>query len=334
MRCVPNPNPGTTTTTLPGGTNNCSPGQKELTLAVPVADRAHPELGNGSDLDNGWTGTSHKFPVIGGAGLQYCLSGCDGTTTFACQGSGPTGTGTNGATFGAPLPLLAANVPVCVVNTFVDSVLTGTYNLQTGEAGSAATPNLVHPTSTVLLRATFPGEVCPKCEGAANIGDKRTCSSSSTNAGRAPTVNGEVTVAGKGLYELSSDCPPKGDQQGTNLDIKLPFTTGETTPLVGPTPWRDDQGPQTQDDQCGAGACNATCTGAACVAMSNGQCVDAKGGIFQLCCSSNTATPCFPTRGGGSITRSGHPGLPGRGRCSCPRRCRCGRSAFAVFAAP
>jgi hypothetical protein len=145
VRCVPNPNPGTTTTTLPGGTNNCSPGQKELTLAVPVADGAHPELGNGSDLDNGWTGTSHNFPVIGGSSLVYCLSGCDVTTTFDCTATGTTGAGTaNGATFGAPLPLLAANVPVCVVNQFVDTTLNGTYNLQTGAAGSAANPNLVH----------------------------------------------------------------------------------------------------------------------------------------------------------------------------------------------
>src|SRR5262249_57458209 len=81
---------------LPAGTGpsivSCpkreSPGlPSQITLTVPTADRAHPELGNGSDLDNGWTGTSHNFPVIGGSSLKYCLSGCDGTSTFECTGT-------------------------------------------------------------------------------------------------------------------------------------------------------------------------------------------------------------------------------------------------------
>src|SRR5262249_21678207 len=113
-----------------------------LTVTVPVADRQHPELGNGSDLDNGWTGTSHNFPVIGGSSLKYCLSGCDSKTTFNCTGTGSTAANggdptqtLNGATFGAPLPLLAANVPVCVVNQFQDTTLNATFNLQTGDSG-------------------------------------------------------------------------------------------------------------------------------------------------------------------------------------------------------
>jgi hypothetical protein len=317
VRCLPSTGPTTTTTTLP---SNCAPGQKSLTMTVPLEDPAHPELGNGSDLDNGWTGTSHNFPVIGGSTLFYCLSGCDGTTTFDCQASGATGAGTpNGPTFGAPLPLLAANVPVCVVNQFADATLTGTYNLQTGEAGSAANPNLVHLTSNVYLRSSFP-EVCPRCQGAAvqGIGDTGTCSSTARNAGASCTVNGEVTVAGKGFYLLSSDCTPLGDQPPTGLDIKLPFTTGAATPLVGPLPCPG----QTNDDGCNGGACNAGCTGAACVATDDaGNCVDAKGGLSQLCCASNTATPCFPTRGGGSITRVGHPGTNGQTLLSAATFC-------------
>jgi hypothetical protein len=312
VRCLPctGASCGTTTTTIPP---TCAADQKELVLTTPVADRGHPELGNGSDLDNGWTGTSHNFPVIGGSSLHYCVSGCDGVSTFACQASGATGAGTpNGPTFGAPLPLLTTGVPVCVINQFVDSTLTGTYDLQTGEAGSAANPNLVHLASQVWLRTKFPGEVCPRCQGpnVHGIGDKGTCSSSAKNAGDACVVNGEVTVAGQTLYELSSDCSPQGDNPQPNgiLDIKLPFTTGEATPLVGPKPCPG----QTQDDSCGPGACNATCTGSACVAMNNGQCIDAKGGISQLCCSNNTATPCFPTRNGGSIRRTGHPGTDGQ----------------------
>jgi hypothetical protein len=168
----------------------------------------------------------------------------------------------------------------------------------------------VHLTSQVYLRTTFP-EVCPRCQGpnVHGVNDKGTCSSSAKNAGDACTVNGEVTVAGKGLYELSSDCVPLGDSAPTGLDIQLPFATGEATPLVGPKPCPG----QSQDDSCGTGSCTATCTGAACAGTdAAGNCIDAKGGISQLCCSNNTTIPCFPTRGGGSITRTGHPGTDGQ----------------------
>jgi hypothetical protein len=184
----------------------------------PPFDPNHPELGNGSDLDNGWTGTSHNFPVIDGSSLKYCLTGCDSVSTFDCELSGTTAVSgdsnpLNGATFGAPLPLLAANVPVCVVNRFQDPVLTGHYNLQTGEAGTPDNPNTVNLFSDVYLRTSFTGEVCPRCNvpgGGGKLGDKGTCSSSAKNAGAACVVDGEVTVAGKGLYLLSSACTPLG----------------------------------------------------------------------------------------------------------------------------
>src|SRR5262249_28957824 len=94
---------GSTTGTCPNGT----PGQpNQVTLTVPPT---------GSDLDNGWTGTSHNFPIINGSQLRYCLDGCDGTTTFQCTGTGATGPRPlNGAAFGAPLPLLPLGPPVGV----------------------------------------------------------------------------------------------------------------------------------------------------------------------------------------------------------------------------
>jgi hypothetical protein len=309
--CPPDPTAACNSGKLPP---SCGAGHT-LTLTVPPPfDPNHPELGNGSDLDNGWTGTSHNFPVIDGSSLKYCLTGCDSVSTFDCELSGTTAVSgdsnsLNGATFGAPLPLLAANVPVCVVNRFQDPVLTGHYNLQTGEAGTPDNPNTVNLFSDVYLRTSFTGEVCPRCNvpgGGGKLGDKGTCSSSAKNAGAACVVDGEVTVAGKGLYLLSSACTPLGDSPPTSLDIRLPFTTG-TTALTGSKPCAG----QTQDDACGTGTCNATCTGAACNAMHDGQCIDAKGGISQLCCSNQTSTPCFPTKGGGSITRVGTPATPG-----------------------
>src|SRR5262249_37623803 len=77
-------------------------------------------------------------------------------------------------------------------------------------------------------------------------------------------------------------------------------------------------GPQTQDDTC-SGSCTATCTGSACVGKNDkGDCIDAQGGISQLCCSGKTATPCFPPQGGGSITRSGSPGTNGQTKANAP----------------
>src|SRR5262249_18336854 len=65
-------------------------------------------------------------------------------------------------------------------------------------------------------------------------------------------------------------------------------------------------------------ACNAGCTGTACVSHdAAGNCVDAKGGISQFCCANNTALPCFPTSpasaaaGLGKISRTGKPVVPG-----------------------
>jgi hypothetical protein len=75
-----------------------------------------------------------------------------------------------------------------------------------------------------------------------------------------------------------------------------------------PLPCPDTQGPQTQDDSCLGGTCTARCTGAACVAVDPlGRCVDVKGGISQLCCSTNSTIPCFPTGEGGAIVRTGAP---------------------------
>src|SRR5262249_31664812 len=151
-----------------------------------------------------------------------------------------------------------------------------------------------------------------------DLGSTGTCSSTSTNSGATCTVDGKVNVAGQGLYLLSSACPPLGDTAPTTFDVELLLSTAQAPPLVGPMPCPDSAGPQTSDDNCGGSACNARCTGAACASTdAAGNCIDAKGGISQLCCASNTALPCFPTSvaskaaGLGSIIRTGKPVVPG-----------------------
>src|SRR5205823_12113537 len=89
-----------------------------------------------------------------------------------------------------------------------------------------------------------------------------------------------------------------------------------TSTLAGPTPCREGQDNPTaaplMDDSCGDGTCTpSVCTGYACVShAADGTCIDAKGGLSQACCSSQTNLPCFTTRDGGSITRTGNADPP------------------------
>ena len=63
----------------------------QLTLTVPLVDPNNPARGNGSDLDNGVSGLSHNFPILGGSTLKYCLSGCDQDKRHDVHGYGDDG---------------------------------------------------------------------------------------------------------------------------------------------------------------------------------------------------------------------------------------------------
>jgi hypothetical protein len=275
---------------------------KQITLTVPK---------EGSDLDTGVSGNSHNFPVINGSSLKYCLSECDGTSDTACVTTGTTGPDSlNGETFGAPLPLFTIGAPVCVVNRYQDATLTGTFDLASGVASGDV--NLFADT---YLRLGFNSEVCPRCivpnKAVADvvIGDQGKCSVTSTTPNAPCITNGLGNVFQNGattIYTLSSSCTPGGSF--TRLDIKLPLTTGTQTSLPGPLPCASVGQPKANDCGGGNGACGTTCEGNACVTKNSaGQCLDAKGGIAQNCCVGNTSLPCFPTEGGGSISRTGTP---------------------------
>jgi len=268
---------GTTTTTLPPGNcaNNPAGGPRQLDFTI---------LGTGTDLDTGFSGVSHNFPVIEGAKLSLCLTECDASTNPVCKASGSTGQNSlNSPTFGPPLPLFAANVPVCVVNRFQDPTVQGTVNVQTGEYQSTVNGS---PTPIVLLSDiynTSATQVCPKCSGG-SIGATGSCDSG-PNQGQRCTVGGQVRVVNGAineLYRLSNDCPP-GGQQGSKtgtVTVTLPVTTG-TDSRTGLCPG------QSKHDQCNT-------FGATCTSNCEGQ-PDPKGGINQWCCTDASKTPCFPT---------------------------------------
>jgi hypothetical protein len=68
VRCVPNAGGGQCP-------ENPAGGPRELQLLA--AD-------SGTDLDNGFSGNAHGFPVVSNARLRVCLAGCDQTTNPQC----------------------------------------------------------------------------------------------------------------------------------------------------------------------------------------------------------------------------------------------------------
>jgi len=268
-------------------------------------------LGQCTDLDNGWTGVSHNFPVPANSQLKFCLSGCDAAGTTPCTANGPTGVGSlNTDTFGPPLPLIAGGVAVCVINVFT-APATGTANLVTGEMNGE-----VDLHSQVFI--TSATQVCPRCETG-------TCDSGK-NMGHACHVDGSVTVtnslASNKTFKLSKDCLPIGSPVAT-LTIPLPITTGtDHTPGAGgskPCTENLAHGVPVADDGCSAAGCGTdNCTGISCVSMiedpsnpSHMVCVDVKGGLSQGCCNNDTTVPCFQTRPGSpGINRTGRPVPP------------------------
>jgi len=304
LRCAPNKaNTGCTGGGGPAACpTNTAGGADEIVFTV---------LDHGTDLDNGWTGTSQNFPVPSGSQLKYCLSGCNATDQPVCQGTGSTGgvagqDSLNGNTFGPPLPLIAGGVPVCVINRF-NGDITGTSDLSTG--AQTGTVNLF---SDVFV--TDATRVCPRCNGGK-------CDSG-RNANQNCTVDGMVNVAESLApdknFALSRDCPPAGSPVGT-LNITLPLTTGtDGTPGTGaskPCREREAQGVPVKDDSCGGAGCGAPCQGKSCTSMAPSPidpntmvCIDSKGGISQLCCNNDPTTPCFATAPGGvGISRTGRP---------------------------
>ncbi|HLK11598.1 MAG TPA: hypothetical protein VKW76_09470 [Candidatus Binatia bacterium] len=291
LRCIPSS--GTTTTTLPSLCQpNSAGGPRELDFVTAAT---------GSDLDNGTTGTSHNFPIPQNSTLKYCLSGCDGAGTPSCQASGSTGKGSlNGEDFGAPLPLFASNVPVCVVNRFADPTITGTVNVQTGIFDATATP--IHLNSDVYLTNQPPQDVCPICSGG-SVGAKGTCDSG-PNQGKSCTVDGIVTVNNPPAvtnkkYTLSSDCPPDPAQLKATLKITLPLTGDPAKPstLAAKAAGNFPCPGQTVHDSCGS-PCTVDCS----------TIKPLKGGLNQFCCNSDGTTPCFPTSpssGSQAIVRTG-----------------------------
>jgi hypothetical protein len=309
--CKPGPNtPSTTSTTIPPPPNCPSNGDPAAGNPNTVITTMLP---TGSDLDSGWTGTSFNFPVIQDVQIAACLQNCDKTTDSLCDLNGPAGAGTfNSTTLGPPLPLVAGGVGVCVVNEFQNqgaNGFTGSVDLATG----VTNVNISLFSDVYLTDRT---NVCPRCNQGRCTGGP--------NNGRSCTVHGttrvEETLASNKVFTLSRDCPPASNLFLARLNIPLATTTGTvTTPGTGgskPCREQEQKGVSAEDDNCGGSGCGAACQGDKACKDPNGVnpvdgsniCIDAKGGLSQLCCIGNPQVPCHPTApGGAGIVRTGKP---------------------------
>src|SRR5262249_4843821 len=260
LRCLPN-----------GGTGRCSPtpdgGAAELRLVTGES---------GTDLDIGWTGSAHGFGVVANATLRVCLGACGATSNPQCIEREAETTAANDAMFGAPLPLLASGIPVCVVNQrgapalagFMSDVATGTV---------AGTMNLVSDVYRTSL-----AQVCPRCSGA-GPGQVGLCDSGPSQ-GRACLIAGVVTLPraeGNPTYPVSPTCLPAGVPIG-RVAFAAPLTSGTST-LAGARPCG-----AAEDDACAGGTCSPTCTRRPCAPALKRPSEDAKGGVRPLCSDTNT----------------------------------------------
>jgi hypothetical protein len=238
----------------------------------------------GSDIDVGWTADAHNIGVPPGSSIRVCLDNCGQTSDPLCDISGQPGGVTAGAiNIAPPLPIYIDNrtTPICALMKFAAPGITGTANIETGDITGSAN------VQAMLFLGT-----CPECSGA-TAGATGTCSGGAT-PGAACTTDQLTTVTsstGAVTFKVSEDCLPSG--LGVTLQAAITLTTGMAS-LNQPCPGQS----ASDDNECGAGTCSATCTGS-----------PASGGVDQLCCDTSTTTACFPA----TIDRQGFgdPAQPG-----------------------
>jgi hypothetical protein len=212
-----------------------------------------------SVLDTGWTGISHRAPIISNGEVTVGVSACAGSsrpcgtctvtgpvvnpnagagqidnqrctndTSIRCTTNAPCtgGGGTCQFFFGSMLPLAAGGVTTCVVNQFVGSV-TGTANIESGEAANAA--NL----SAQVFNGIAIDNPCARCIGDGVINDGiqgGTCSGGLRN-GLACDANGQVADR-PDFGQTSLDCTLSSGVLIATLPIDLTNATDPVTKTV------------------------------------------------------------------------------------------------------
>jgi hypothetical protein len=171
-------------------------------------------------VDAGWTGNAHDLQVFEGAGFTAELSECNGVTDTACDLHGATA----GIPFGAPSPITAGGVAVCVPIVF-DSDLTGAVDLATGELTESARVRVGVFSSPMI------DEPCPAClpaDGDPQLGEAGTCNGG-PNAGLPCTVGGLAGPEYGSMRGTSNDCPPEPRARLAEFVVDATATTNGVT---------------------------------------------------------------------------------------------------------
>ncbi len=291
-----------------------------------------------SILDTGWTGISHRAPIISNGDVTINLA-CTGVgrPCGVCNVSGPVANPNAGAGqldnqrcshdssikcasdavcgvgntcefyFGAPLPLAAGGVTACVFNQFNGQV-SGTANVETGEASTAA----------LLTSRVYTGiaidNPCARCIGDGPVNDGvagGTCDGG-TRGGLACDGNGTVFER-PDFGTTSLDCPLSSTVLIATLPIDLTNATDPVTKTVSADSPTCSGVP---GERCICDTCNNS-NQEPC--FTNADCPDPAGPIGPICggrrCigGSNAGTPCAANSecsGGGFCNRPGEPTKP------------------------
>ncbi len=287
-------------------------------------------------LDTGWTGISHRAPIITNGDVTVAVtcpnpsqrpcgtcttSGpipntepgqlrnerCSNDTSIQCSDDTPctAGGGSCEFYFGSNLPLAAGGVTTCVVNQF-DGPIGGTADIESGEAFTAA----------LLTSRVYNGiaidNPCPRCLGDTTLNDgvlDGTCDAG-TRAGLSCDGNGGIP--GRPDFGTTSlDCPPNPNALIATLPIDL---SSSTDPVARTLTTDSPNCTGSAGDKCLCDTCNNT---AATPCSSNADC-PSSGGAAGICggrrCLSgtNNGAPCTTASQcpSGACARTGEPTKP------------------------
>lgn len=167
------------------------------TMRVAVTESAG---GRRLDVDSGWSGIAHGLAILEGAGFVSELTGCGAAGDARCELFGRTA----GTPFGAPSPISAGGIPVCVTVDFATDVV-GHVDLGSGDLVESA---------TVAIGVYVNGaadQPCPACitAGASELGGVGVCRGGA-NDGGACVVGGLAGAEWGEARATSQDCPPAG----------------------------------------------------------------------------------------------------------------------------
>ncbi len=227
-------------------------------------------------VDSGWTGIAHGIQILEGAGFVSELSSCGAAGDARCELFGRTA----GKPFGAPSPISAGGVPVCVTVGFATDVV-GHVDLERGDVTQSAKVAIgVHVNG-------LPEAPCPYCvsdDGPPALGAAGRCRGGA-NDGGACLVTGLAGSEYGAARGTSNDCPPAGLPMAT-FESAATATTGRIERVAGlpcsdPTTGSCWCAGQYRANGCVDGVCTATGDGGLCAS-----------GPFERRCSLATYAHC------------------------------------------